>query len=97
MAAARDVLGPCTCPVCESERASARLSSKGLAYVVCDGCNAQVFARSGKSDEKLRARIKAAPAPTQQPEPENNPAPAAPPAPIAPAPAPGAKPLWGAW
>lgn len=83
-APARDVLGQCSCPVCSSDRASARLSAKGLAYVVCDACNSQVFARSGKSDQLLRDRIKAQSKPA---DPAPNPVPAADPTP-APQPAP---------
>lgn len=56
--AARDnVLGRCRCPACASERASLRLSAKQLTYVVCDACNLQAFARSDRSDEKLRALL----------------------------------------
>jgi hypothetical protein len=54
---AADVIGRCHCPVCASTRASLRLSAKGLAYVLCNSCNVQVFARSGQSDEKLRALL----------------------------------------
>lgn len=51
------MIGRCSCPVCESTRASLRVSTKRLAYVVCDACNSQTFARSDRSDDKLRARL----------------------------------------
>lgn len=73
-----NVIGRCRCPVCGSTRASLRVSAKQLAYVVCNGCNVQVFARSDASDEKLRA-LKVADEPAAEP---------APPVPAAPAPAP---------
>lgn len=58
MATAREnVLGRCRCPACASERASLRLSAKQLTYVVCDACNLQAFARSDRSDDKLRALL----------------------------------------
>lgn len=75
----RDTLGRCDCPVCGSDRAAVRLSGKGLAYLVCDACNSQVFARSGKSDQLLRDRIKPDARPVRTPDPE--PAPIAAPVP----------------
>lgn len=53
-------LGHMSCPCCGHQKAAARLSSKGLAYVVCDACNFQGFARSAASDQHLRDRIKPA-------------------------------------
>lgn len=73
----REKLGACRCPLCGHPAASVRLSGKGLAYMVCDACNSQLFARSGRSDELLRDRIV-------------KPAPAAAPAAPAPEPAPAA-------
>ncbi len=80
MAARENEIGRCRCPVCSSTRAALRFSAKGLAYVVCDTCNAQVFARSDRSDTALRAlhiaEAKApavVPAPTPAPEPETTP------------------------
>lgn len=69
------VLGLAACPVCHSPRSTVRLSSQELAYLVCQGCNIQIFARSGRGDELLRKLITAAPAPA--------PAPVAPAAPAA--------------
>lgn len=48
-------IGHCRCPVCGHKRAALRFSGKKLAYVTCDSCNVQIFARSSNSDEKLRA------------------------------------------
>jgi hypothetical protein len=74
------------------------LSKKDLACMTCDSCNCQLFARSGRSDELLRARInktaqepaKAPEAPIPSPLPEKTrPAAAiAAPAPVAPDPKP---------
>ena len=72
------------------------MSAKQLAYVTCDTCNIQCFARSDRSDEKLRALLLADAAPA---------APAPAPAPTAAMPAPavpeskpekGEKLAWGA-
>lgn len=96
---AREVqeIGLCTCPVCGSAKAKLRLSASLLAYVTCNVCNVQIFARSENSDSRLRAlAIKAAPAPeaAPAPAPEVKPDPAP-----APAPKPAEKrPSWGlAW
>ena len=107
MAARDNEIGRCRCPVCDSDRARLRVNTKQLAYVVCDACNLQVFARSDRSDEKLRARHIAEPAtpdPAPAPTPAALPAPAAAPAPAhaaapTPQPAPAAKPAmkWGAF
>lgn len=88
MAAAREnELGRCRCPVCDSTRARLRLSAKQLTYVVCDACNVQVFARSDRSDERLR-RLLLEPGATPDPAPAPEPAPiAATPAPAVPKPA----------
>lgn len=83
-------IGRCRCPVCASDRARLRVSSKKLTYVTCDSCNVQVFARSDRSDEKLRSMLMAddaaptptpTPAPTMAPTPEPTPAPAKEPVP----------------
>ena len=64
---AAEPLGRCKCPVCASTKARLSLSKSGLATLTCNACNFQGFARSGTSDELLRARIvtdaPAAPAP----------------------------------
>lgn len=92
MAAAPTEIGRCKCPVCDSKTARLRVSAKQLAYVTCNSCNMQTFARSDRSDALLRA--------LHIPEPlevvtEVAPALAAPPAaptPAAPARAPAPKP-----
>lgn len=96
--AADNVIGRCKCPVCSSTRASLRVSAKQLAYVVCNACNAQVFARSDTSDEKLRALLVSDPAPGPAPAPEPAPAPTPAPTPApAPAPAPVPEPARTGW
>jgi hypothetical protein len=65
-------IGVGSCPVCNSGKAHFTVSKKQLVCVTCNTCNTQIFARSDRSDELLRARIKPAetPAPpaTQQAE-----------------------------
>ncbi|MDN3923337.1 hypothetical protein [Roseateles violae] len=85
MQARENELGHCRCPVCSSSRARLRLSAKQLVYVVCDACNSQTFARSDRSDEKLRALLIAEPA---EAAPPGQTAPPAEPAPIEPTPTP---------
>lgn len=51
-------IGLGSCPVCASPKAHYTLSKKGLVCVTCNGCNFQGFARSERSDEILRAKIK---------------------------------------
>jgi hypothetical protein len=67
MTARENEIGRAQCPVCRSPRARLRVSAKGLAYLVCDACNAQVFARSDRSDELLRAMHKPEPVPESAP------------------------------
>jgi hypothetical protein len=89
---AADVIGRCRCPVCSSDRASLRLSCKGLPYILCNTCHIQLFSRSDMSDSLLRALLiteQAATAPAPEPAPTPAAKPAA--APV-PAPEPEAKP-----
>lgn len=84
----------CTCPICSSRKAEIRLSAKQLAYLVCNACNFQGFARSEQSDRLLRERA----LPEGEPGPEPKPAPAAPLPGTRPAPVPAPKPFtWGAF
>lgn len=78
-------IGRCDCPACGAD-AAVRENKKGRAYVMCDECNYQGFARGVKSDAALRARIKGQVAAAieagqvpqlKAPEPEAKPAPAA--------------------
>lgn len=60
-------LGFGRCPIgCGCRKAVYALSVKGLAFCYCNLCNTQVFARSARSDEVLRANIipDSAPGPT---------------------------------
>ena len=72
-----------------------RVSAKNLTYVVCDACNAQVFARSDRSDEKLRAMLLAADAAPAAPAPQPT-AKAAVSEAVTEAVKPAEKPAWGA-
>jgi hypothetical protein len=62
-------IGRCKCPLCKSDKASVRLSAKQLPYIVCNACNAQMFARSDRSDALMRAAIVAQPAVELVPDP----------------------------
>lgn len=67
-----ELIGTGRCPIgCGSTKARYTLSAKGLAVGTCNSCNAQVFARSERSDEVLRANI----TPTHAPAPSADPAP----------------------
>ncbi|KQW76594.1 hypothetical protein [Methylibium sp. Root1272] len=79
---AAESIGRCTCPLCRSDRARLSLAKSGLPVLTCNGCNIQLFARSDRSDELVRALIvhEAPPPPADDPP--------APPAPIATAPQP---------
>lgn len=50
-------IGKAKCPLCSSPRATVKLSTRGLACLTCLGCSCQIFARSERSDEALRACI----------------------------------------
>lgn len=72
-------IGTGRCPIgCGSHKARYTLSKSDLAVGTCNTCNTQVFARSDRSDEVLRANIEhdadgkpvgGAPAPTPAPTP----------------------------
>lgn len=85
---AAELIGRCKCPLCNSDKARLTLAKSQLAVITCNGCNFQGFARSDRSDELLRARLVADPAP--QPEPK--PAPEPKPTPTAPKPQPEPEP-----
>jgi len=89
-------IGSCTCPICSSRKAEVRVSAKQLAYLVCNACNFQGFARSEQSDRLMRDRI----------TPDSDAGPGPVPVPAAAAPVPGTKPVpvpatrpftWGAF
>ena len=54
---AAEKIGLARCPLCKSPSASVSLSKKLLVCLTCNACNLQVFARSGRSDELIRAHI----------------------------------------
>lgn len=76
MAAER--IGRARCPLCRTVGASVSLTKKGLTCLTCNSCNSQLFARSGRSDELLRAHIVPDAAPEAVPAPVAVPAPAIP-------------------
>jgi hypothetical protein len=94
-----ETIGPATCPLCRG-RSRVSLSSKGLPVLTCNGCNIQLFARSDRSDDLVRALLLPADTPAPAPAPEPKPvetrkpvsAPTPSPKPVAPAVAPVAPP-----
>ena len=72
-------VGVCVCPCCDLPGAAVRRAAtkNAFAYVICEDCGYQGFARSAAASEKILAKITtAAPAaPAAAPE---KPAPAAP-------------------
>jgi hypothetical protein len=97
---AADLIGRCRCPVCGGDKARLSLAKSRLVVLTCNGCNFQGFARSDRSDEKLRALL-VDPVRTGDPEPAPTPEPVrtAPPvpAPVQPPPAPAPAMAWGAF
>lgn len=71
---AAEQIGKARCPLCASEKATLSLSKKGLACLTCMGCSCQIFARSERSDEKLRALAIGAKPPEAPPAPASKPA-----------------------
>lgn len=63
-----ELIGTGRCPIgCGSTKARYTLTVKNLACGTCNACNTQVFARSDRSDEVLRANIIPAAAPAEPP------------------------------
>ena len=96
MAARANALGRGRCPLCDNRRASLSFSVKNLACLTCNACNTQVFARSDRSDDLLRAlilppEVEATPIPAAIPAP----APIPTPAPVKAQPAPAPALPWG--
>jgi len=73
-------LGLGTCPLCGSAKAKFSFSDASqLAYLTCNACNLQVFARSDNSDARLRGLVhKSAPVSPVPVEEKAAPVPAAP-------------------
>lgn len=55
---ARADIGEIDCPICGKSGAHVRETDKGRAYVVCDECVVQIFARGPASDKAIRAAMK---------------------------------------
>ncbi len=51
------LIGKASCPLCGSKKARVTLSKAGLSVLTCNSCNCQLFARSDRSDELLRAQL----------------------------------------
>lgn len=57
---ARADIGEINCPICGMSGAHVRETERGRAYIVCDECVVQIFARGAESDKKIRAAMTAA-------------------------------------
>lgn len=68
-------VGNAPCPLCGSTKARVNVTKSGLTCLTCNSCNCQLFTRSDRSDELLRALILRAPDPAPATEPEAKPAP----------------------
>lgn len=55
-----NLIGQGRCPCCASDKAVIKFSAKNLAYLTCNACNVQIFARSDNSDTRLRAMVQKA-------------------------------------
>jgi len=82
MSKKRNVVGLVKCSVCGFTDAEVGEAATGYAYVVCDECGSQMFCRSRRCDEKLRASMRPAgdkpatkPTPATKPKPEPDPEP----------------------
>lgn len=52
-----EILGAISCPVCGAD-APLKETKKQKAYITCDGCGCQIFARGAVSDASLRGRVR---------------------------------------
>lgn len=69
-------IGLILCPCCEFPGAHVRETVKKRAYIVCDECSSQTFARGAVSDASIRRRMIASAATPPAPSPAPSPAPA---------------------
>ena len=67
----------CSCPICGGD-AALRETTKRKAYIVCEGCGVQIFARAPKSNQLLRERGGVASEPAATIPPPEKPAPKTP-------------------
>lgn len=61
-------IGQCPCPICD-KTASVRETKKDKAYIMCDDCGFQGFARGYSANKLLRERMQAMTQPTAEPLP----------------------------
>lgn len=54
---ARADIGLIACPICGMSGAHVRETDKGRAYILCEECNVQIFARGAESDKSIRAAM----------------------------------------
>lgn len=62
-------IGLIVCPCCDFAGAHVRQTAKGRAYIVCDDCSSQTFARGSVSDASIRRRMLPIAAVPVQPDP----------------------------
>ncbi len=55
---ARADIGLIKCPICAMSGAHVRETEKHRAYILCEECNVQIFARGTESDKAIRAAMK---------------------------------------
>lgn len=59
-------IGQCDCPVCKMSGAHVRKTTKGKAYILCDDCGCQIFARSVVSDKIMLGWVGLVPTPDKK-------------------------------
>lgn len=59
-------IGQCDCPVCDKSGAHVRKTTKGKAYILCDDCGCQIFARSVVSDAIMLGWVGQVPTPDKK-------------------------------
>lgn len=59
---ASEFVGFARCPLCSSPKAKVTLTKVRLTCLTCGACSCQVFARSERSDEKVRGLLVEQPA-----------------------------------
>lgn len=68
---ANDTIGQCDCPICK-KAADVRVTKKSKAYIHCDDCGFQGFARGYTADKLLREMTTAKAQPPAEPLPMVN-------------------------
>jgi len=64
-----EVIGTCSCPLCQFPDQEIRVSTNGKPYMVCEECGMQLFSRQARSVKLLKERIGAKPVDPVAPKP----------------------------